>query len=177
MKAIRLISKILRVAAAVLAGVYGLSFAYSFLVLLLNALFPAASWLPIEVLDDRFVILFPFTKIGFLTERLHWGYQLFVLVILLAYAVFFWLLGCIFSAFSDERIFTQTAVQALGYFSRASLSVPIAIFIFYAIVTMDARMGEALLAMVHWLLGIFTLFLAAIFREGYQLQQEQDLTI
>ena len=50
-------------------------------------------------------------------------------------------------------------------------------FIFYAALTTDAGIGEALLAMVHWLLGIFTLFLAVIFREGYHLQQEQDLTI
>ena len=78
MNAIRLISRILKVAAAVLAGVYGLSFAYSFLVLVLNALFPGAAWLPIEVLDGRFVILFPFTKIGFLAERLDWVHQLFM---------------------------------------------------------------------------------------------------
>ena len=55
-----------------------LSFAYSFLVLALNALFPGAAWLPIEVLDGRFVILFPFTKIGFLAERLDWVHQLFM---------------------------------------------------------------------------------------------------
>ncbi len=177
MRLIRIISKGLKGLAIVLALVYGLSFIYCAFVMLLHTLVPAAPWVPFEEFDDRFVVLFPFTDVGFITERLHWGSQLLVLVILGSYSLFFYLLGRLFAAFSQEKLFTGRSVEGLKRFSWLSLSLPVLVFLFYALVTNEAGMGEVLLLIAHLLLGVFAFFLLAIFQEGYHLQQEQDLTI
>ena len=88
MRLIRIISKGLRGLAIVLALVYGLSFIYCAFVMLLHTLLPGTAWVPFEDLNDRFVVLFPFTDVGFITERLPWGSQLLVLVILGNYGLF-----------------------------------------------------------------------------------------
>lgn len=177
MTLIRIISRGLKWLAVILALGYGLSCIYCAFVMVLHAFLPAAAWVPFEEFGDRFVILFPFTKVGFITERLHRGSQLLVLVILGSYSMFFYLLGHLFTAFSQQKLFSDRSVEALKHFSRLSLSLPVLVFLFYALVTNEAGMGEVLLLMAHLLVGVFALFLLAIFREGYHLQQEQDLTI
>ena len=63
-------------------------------------------------------------------------------------------------------------------FSKASFVLPFSYLLFlYLHPQYKVDFAEIAVVFLHTLLGVFTLFQAAIFKEGFHLQKEQDLTI
>ena len=91
------------------------------------------------------------------------------------YGLFLWLLSGVFHAFKQTKIFTRKGVLQLSRFYMINLIVP---FVFLALI---AVFGEEMIDIVriillHLVIGVFAFFMAAIFKQGLVLQEEQDLT-
>lgn len=186
MKKIRLLAKIFHFITKFLAVLYLVNSAYIFVVLSLSKLLPNMASLPIRFYErtyeniavPRFDIFIPFTEAPlFLGRDTPWGMSEIVLGIAL-YGVFFYLISEVFHAFRQEKIFTTQAIKALMHFAKTSFVLP-PLFLIFLFVSPDYEVGngEVSVLFLHTLLGIFALFLAEIFKEGFTLQQEQDLTI
>ncbi len=186
MKIIRLISQIIFLLTRFLALVYFVSALYSAIVLLLYNVSPQSSSIPIhsyvqEIAGQptaRFKIFFPFTeKPLFLMKDTVWGYVELVFGIAL-YGLFFYLLSNVFNAFRQKRLFTAKAIRVLRNFAIANFIFPPLFFIFlFLSPSYELSEGELLITSLHLLLGLFAWFQATIFKEGFTLQNEIDLTI
>ena len=175
MKTIRIVSTVLFYLTRVLSIGYILIFLYCLFIFSFNALLDV-SWLPIQIEEGRFTIFYPFTETSFLLGYSHGEYIIFMLMMLAAYGAFLWLLGNIFRTFKQQKLFTQQGVKALVWFSRSNLLVPIFMMIWMS-VYLELENGEAVLAFLHVIVGIFAWFMEAIFRQGLSLQEDSDLTI
>ena len=92
------------------------------------------------------------------------------------YGFFFWLVSNLFSVFSKPKLFTVLNLQQLKRFYLFNWLVPFpAIIISSFFVETESALW--LLAVVHGILGVFAWMVAAIFKQGLQLQNEQDLFI
>jgi hypothetical protein len=100
----------------------------------------------------------------------------YFLVPLIFYGLFFLLLGNVFRVFYQPRLFTAKAVRHLQVFYLGNFIVPLLVMLSTALfATLDEM--HIVLTALHYVVGIFAYFLAAIFRQGVQLQNEQDLYI
>ncbi len=172
MKEVYFFSKLFHWGTRVLAIVYAMVFLYSVFVLTIKTS-------ELQILDNgkRFEIFFPFTQQPFLL-----GYYntLFILIefllVLSCYGIFFWLLSKVFYVFTQEKLFTQKAYNHLKRFYIANLFVPVIILTLLEISSYIER-EDMIFVAFHFLLGIFTFFLATIFKKGLALQNNQDLII
>ncbi|MCC8407834.1 DUF2975 domain-containing protein [Mucilaginibacter sp. UR6-1] len=170
MKTVRLIAKILSAISKILAAGYFLSF-------LLSVIALSTGWcLNLIEHNNRFEICYPFTRTPYLLGEYNEGYIIMFLLLLGLYALFFFLVGKVFSVFTKPRLFTAYGIRQLKMFYLGNLVLPalsvIIISVFYNI-----ESPAEILVVLHMLLGVFTYFMAAIFKEGYHLQTENDLIL
>ncbi|MDQ8014365.1 MAG: DUF2975 domain-containing protein, partial [Flavobacterium nitrogenifigens] len=92
------------------------------------------------------------------------------------YGLFFLLSSNVFKVFFQPKLFTQTGVLHLKRFYLSNLFIP-SIVIFFAFFFVPLDNEVALFIILHGMLGAFAYFLAAIFKQGLNLQNEQDLFI
>lgn len=170
MKTVRTISKLLEIITRILAAGYFASF-------MLSVTSFSTGW-SLNLISDnrRFEICYPFTQTPYLLGEYNDGYILMFLLLLGLYALFFFLVGNVFAVFSKPKLFTAYGIRQLRLFYLGNLVLPLAsavlISLFY---NMESPAG--ILITLHILLGVFTYFMAAIFKEGYQLQTENDLIL
>lgn len=125
-----------------------------------------------------FSVCIPFTEKPFLVGENYWGYKLFSFIIPIGlYGLFFLLVSNIFKVFKQPKLFTQYGVSQLKLFSVTNIIIPPIAILLASIFSGDLENGIALLAVVHFILGVFAYFLSAIFNQGLSLQNEQDLFI
>jgi hypothetical protein len=170
MKTVRVVSRVLFIVTRVVSLGYLASF-------LLSALAFSIGWsLNIIEQGSRFEICYPFTHVPYLLGEYNGGYILMFLLLLGLYTLFFFLVGNVFSVFTQTKLFTEQAIKQLKWFYSTNLILPLtAAFIISPFYKIDSPV-EILIAL-HALLGIFTYFIAAIFEQGVNLQKEQDLII
>jgi len=127
--------------------------------------------------DNQFSISIPFT--GSLIQG-EYNTAIFVALIafMMFYGIFFYLLRAIFKAFSHEKvIFTKKTINRIRQFAWLNIFLPplgiIAVYFIRNWIDFETIMQGGLLV----LLGIFSLFVIAVFKEGIILQEETDLTI
>ncbi|RYF89554.1 MAG: DUF2975 domain-containing protein [Chitinophagaceae bacterium] len=87
-----------------------------------------------------------------------------------------WLLSQVFKTFTQKKLFTQTGINHLQRFYLANLILPGIAYIVLLLVNEEAE-DVFMLVMLHAIIGVFAYFIAAIFRQGVLLQNEQDLYI
>jgi hypothetical protein len=122
-------------------------------------------------------INYPFTNNPFLNIDNNLPYIIFSFLLpLILYGVFFWLAANVFKVFFQTKLFTQQNIFNLRRFYMLNLIVPV-IAAVLASVFVPVESAIWVLVVVHGILGIFTYFLAAIFKQGLNLQNEQDLII
>jgi hypothetical protein len=125
-----------------------------------------------------FSICFPFTETPFLLGENNWGYKLFNFIIPMGfYGLFFLLVSNVFNVFKQPKLFTKYGVKQLKYFYLANIFVPPLTILLASVFAGDIEEGLEWVAVVHFFLGVFAYFLAAIFKQGLHLQNEQDLYI
>lgn len=150
-------------------------FVYAFLTIY-SAISLLTGW-SLKFEGDYFNIMFPFTKQTILIGEYNLTYILLdYLLVFILYGIFFWLLGNVLKVFTRPKLFTQKNIDQLKYFYISNLFVPsIATLIAYTFGTIDRDV--ILLIILHFIIGIFSYFLAQIFKQGVNLQNEQDLYI
>lgn len=171
MQKTKIISKVLYYISRIFAILYLGTVVYATISLL-------SGWSTKEYGDGNFIhILYPFTDRPFLNidNNLHYILFSFLLPIGL-YGLFFWLTGNVLKIFYQPKLFTVSGVRNLRIFYLANLILPILSLIISSVFVAIENIIIALVA-VHFVLGIFAYFLAAIFKQGLKLQNEQELFI
>lgn len=171
LKTVRILSKILYAASLFLAVGYCSTALYSVVLFVFKT--PQ-----FRIIEDgrRFQMLFPFSDVVFMRGENTFGQMATMVVLIGLYGLFFAFLSNIFDIFRREKWFTKQALMSLRVFSIGNIIAPIAAYLFVVAVWETESPAEMLVAL-HALLGVFTLFLAAIFQQGLHLQNEQDLII
>lgn len=94
------------------------------------------------------------------------------------YTIFFGLLTMIFKTFKASILFTDKAIKQLNYFTFLNLLVaPILYITINFIILVKDNYYDFASFLLHILLGIMALFIVAVFKKGYTIQSENDLTI
>ena len=167
----RLISKLVAFIFLLLGAVYGLTFLYS-----LICLFTGWNLVPFSE-GKQLNILYPFSGKPFLILDNNGPYIVFSFLLpCLLYAGFFFLTSRMFGVFKRPRLFTAPNHLQLKRFYVFNLLVPpLSVTVAFFFVEIEFIVG--VLVVLHLIMGIFVWFVAAIFRQGIQLQNEQDLFI
>lgn len=122
-------------------------------------------------------IFYPLTTKPFLIAENNTPYILFSFLLPMAlYSIFFWFASNVFWVFLKPILFTPQNVVHLKRFYGFNLILPVLATITGSFFVPIEDFILALV-MVHFFLGIFTYFLAAIFNKGIGLQNEQNLFI
>lgn len=133
----------------------------------------------LQVVDEgkKFVIMYPFTNRRFLLGDDYAFYYIFEMIAFIGlYGLFFWLLGNIFATFREKKLFTHKGVKRLRIFYLLNFIVPLPFLIGHIIFSYEVEILVTLAAL-HFVVGIFAYFMAVIFKQGLNLQTEQDLYI
>lgn len=174
MKSVRIVANILYYLTRVAAVLYLATAVYSLLVVVLAASGASA---PINIENGTFQIYYPFTKTPFLLGDYNNQYLTMMLVVISFYGVFLWLLSNVFNTFRQPKLFTSRSVLRLSRFYITNLTVPIICLIAALLFYHEAVNDVLIITLLHIIIGIFAFFMAAIFRQGLVLQEEQDLTL
>ncbi len=93
-------------------------------------------------------------------------------------AIFFFVLSTIFKALKESVIFNRTAVKSLSFFTFLNLAIgPILYFIIHYVIMQKDNYRDIHNLILHIIFGIIVFFVATIFKQGKQVQSENDLTI
>jgi hypothetical protein len=171
MNSVKIISKTLFYLTRVL------SIAYFSMALL--SVFALSTGLGLGFKENRkyFHVYYPFTSAPFLNGDYNIPYIIFYFLLPISlYGLFFLLVSNVFKVFFQPRLFTQYGIERLKGFYLANLIIPGATLVLTSIFT-DVDDSTVILVALHFILGVFAYFLAAIFKQGVHLQNQQDLII
>ena len=177
MKTVRSIASLLFILTRAFAIGYLLTGVYVSGVLLFRADSTGSSgWF--RVLDNgSFQILYPFTEAPFLLGDNTTAFLTMMLSVIFFYGFFMWLLSSVFNTFRRKKLFTAPGVSRLSKFYLLNLIVPVVAVLIVAVLYNEILGDILMLTFLHLIIGIFAYFMAAIFRQGLLLQEEQDLTL
>ena len=171
MRTTYIVSKILFYVTRFLAIVYFILALYSVLTL-------STGWsLTFKNSGTYFQVCYPFTNHPLMLGDYNLPYIILdFLAPLSLYGLFFLLISNVFKVFFQPKLFTQNGINHLRQFYLDNLLLPgITIFIASIFVPLDNEVS--IFIVLHFMLGVFAYFLAAIFKQGLNLQNEQDLFI
>lgn len=125
-----------------------------------------------------FSIYYPFTQSPFLNGENTWAYKIFNFLLPIGfYGIFFLLVSNVFLIFKQPKLFTVYGIKQLRYFYLVNIFVPPLTIVSASIFAGNIEESLEWVAVIHFFLGVFAYFLAAIFKQGLHLQNEQDLYI
>ncbi|MES2776520.1 MAG: DUF2975 domain-containing protein [Bacteroidota bacterium] len=168
---VKLISRILFYFTRVIAAFYFIMAAYAAMTLV-------TGWsISFRESGKYFQVLIPFTKTPILNGDNNLPYIFFeFLGPLSLYGLFFWLLGNVFKVFFQPRLFTGNGIKHLKRFYLGNFIVPGVMVLIVSLIDNPGTEGISVI-ILHAIIGVFAYFLAAIFKQGLNLQNEQDLII
>ena len=130
-----------------------------------------------ELINNRFEIKIPLMETyikGFYDVRIITT----IALTLIFYILFFYFLSIIFKTFKAETLFTKTAIRQLNNFALYNLiGSPLAFILIHILIMKHTNLRDLPTYLLHLLLGVFIFFIVAIFKKGYKVQSENDLTI
>lgn len=171
MKSVQPIASLMLILSRILSVVYFLLAFITGIAILLKP-----SFLRLDPDGRNFNVLYPLTHVTMVRGENSSFYITEMILIMVLYGFFFWLLGNVFSIFRKNRLFTLENIRHLELFYKGNFLVPF-LFLAYHIVIRYELETTAFLAVLHAVLGTFTYFMTAIFKQGLHLQKEQDLFI
>ena len=174
MKSIKVVASILQGLSIAAVLFYGFTAVYAAFVILF-ARNPELGMFEL-VKENGFIINFPFTDKPFLLGDNTPHYLVMLVVTFAGYGIFAYLLKRVFGIFTKDKLFTEKAVTRLKQFYLFNLIVPGSILLINLFFTKDIDDGLTV-TVLHGIIGVFAWFLAVIFRQGLELQEEQDLTL
>ena len=177
MKNVRVIAGLLFFITRLLGVLILLTTIYACTVIVLFRANPSSS-LPVRILDNgaTFQVFFPFTHLPFILGDYTTSFLVTNFLTLSFYGLFLWLLSDVLRAFQQVKMFTRKATVQLTRFYIINLVVP---FMFLGLLLVFGKEMADLVRIIllHLVIGIFAYFMAAIFKQGLLLQEEQDLTL
>lgn len=174
MKTVRLVAGILFYIIRGAAFLFLATALYAAVIVLLHH-FTAASWLPIHTEGDFFTIYYPFTHMPFLLGDYTASYLFTYLFTVAFYGLFLWFLSGVFHAFKQKKLFTERGAVQLSRFYITNLLMPFLFLVLFLFFRNDIS-DIIRIMFLHLVIGVFAYFMAAIFKQGLVLQEEQDLT-
>lgn len=171
MKLVKPVSRLLFYISKILAWIYLGTTLYAVICLIFN-------WNITPYGEGKYLhINYPFTQHPFLNIDNNSPYIFFSFLMPLGlYGLFFWCASNVFRVFFQNKLFIQTNIVHLQRFYLLNVAVPLIAAILSGFFVPVETVIWILVA-VHLILGVFTYFLAAIFKQGLNLQREQDLII
>lgn len=100
-----------------------------------------------------------------------------ILGFMLFYGLFFLILTFLFKVFKQRMIFSDVAIKRLRWFAILNILFPPLYVILGYWETDSIQLADVMPPVLHNIIGIFSLFLMAIFKQGFEIQNENDLTI
>ena len=171
MKLTRFIATIAFYISKLMAAVYFLSALH----LLISSIFKLSTLKLLE--NNRFQLNYPFTNKPFLLgSEYSFSYLTEMVSIIIFYGLFFWFLSNVFKTFRKQKLFTSQGIKNLKIFYITNLIISPVLFIMLSFFSKEDYPYFAMI-MGHAIVGLFALFLAAIFNQGVNLQKDQDLFI
>lgn len=171
MKAVKTISSILYYVVKIIAFGYLIAAFFT----LINCVFEAPFFEKLE--NNRFAINYPFTTKHFLLgSEFNTVYVAEMVLGIALYGVFFYVLSGVFNAFRQEKLFTYSGIKNLKRFYIFNLLDYPILAIVWSVISVEDFPFFAMV-MAHLIMGLFILFMNAIFEQGVKLQNEQDLFI
>lgn len=125
---------------------------------------------------ESFQINFPLSNSAFLIGQNISSSILEMILGIMLYGLFFWLLSDVFKVFFQPKLFIEKSVKRLTLFYITNFIIPVLMFLFL-VINNNYSPSVWSVAILHFLLGVFIFFMTAIFKQGLQLQNEQDLFI
>lgn len=171
MKLVRLISTI----AFYLTRILSIGYILTALHLVVSVVFGLSGLKHLE--SNRFALCYPFTDKYFLLGSEFTAAYITEMALLLAfYGAFFWLLSNVFKTFRQQKLFTAQGIHNLKLFYVANLVICPLLFLILSMLSTEDY-PYTMMVIAHGIMGIFALFIAAIFQQGVSLQNDQDLII
>jgi len=131
-----------------------------------------------SIVDGQFQIAIPFFSELYIKGLYAKTMILSIILIILFIGGFFYVLSLIFKSFKSEKLFTHNAIRHLNLFAVLNLLVfPILYMGIHFMIIKNSNFGSIHNFFLSIVLGIFALFIAAIFKRGLSVQKENDLTI
>lgn len=171
MKLVRLISTI----TFYLARIISVGYILTTLHLVTSIVFGLSTLKHLE--NGRFAICYPFTNKYFLLGSSFTVLYIAEMVLVIGfYGAFFWLLSNVFKTFRQKRLFTIQGIHNLKLFYLTNLIICPILFISLSLFSIEDY-PYMMTVIAHSIMGVFALFIAAIFQQGVSLQNDQDLII
>ena len=139
-------------------------------------IFKPSSFLNIIEDGKRFEVFYPLTRMPYLIGYNETFYIVEMTAFIGLYGIFLWLLGTVFQTFREKKLFSPRGVKRLKIFYLVNFLVPLPILILHVVFSYEI-VTTVFFSLLHAVLGVFTYFMAAIFKQGLHLQNEQDLYI
>jgi hypothetical protein len=175
MKKIGLLSKGLKVLSNLMGIIILSTVVYTLTLLLLHELFPALA-IPFTVDAGNFTVFYPFTDKPFLLGDYKLSFIVSYFSTMLFYALFMFLLARVFNAFMQSKLFTTKNVSVLSAFYLLNFYFPLLLLILVLFFN-TALLDAVRITLLHLVIAVFAFYMAAIFKQGLVLQEEQDLTL
>ncbi|WP_378179515.1 hypothetical protein [Aquimarina sp. SS2-1] len=126
--------------------------------------------------ENEFQIEIPFTD-SILKGDYDASTFMAIICFFIFYSVFFFLLSLIFKTFSGEKLFTEIAIKYLRWFTILNFILPGLYIIVGFLIQYKIDLEDIISGLLHIGLAIFAGFIATIFKMGFTLQEENELTI
>ena len=170
MTTVKPLAKVLLHLSRLLAIIYTLTFTYALISIESNS-----ASLVLHDANRQFIIYLPFTHIPFLLGFYNPVYiWIEFLPIFILYALFFLQLSYVFEVFTKEKLFTYKGYNYLRLFYWSNFTIPVLMLLLTELFSATGFDAWGIVGL-HLLLGVFIFFMAAIFKQGLNLQDEQDL--
>ncbi|MAU26448.1 MAG: hypothetical protein CMH48_04580 [Muricauda sp.] len=130
------------------------------------------------LIENRFQISIPLFPELFIKGFYEQNIIVAITLVMFYFGVFFYVLSLIFKSFKSEKLFTEKVVKSLNRFAILNLVVfPALYIIIHFVVMKKSGYNDIHNLILSLILGVFILFIAAIFKRGLKVQNENDLTI
>lgn len=174
MKLVRTLSSLFYYLTRILALFYFALISYALVALALNELGVFNKLASVDL--QLFTVFYPGTSKALLLGEYTSRYIITNFGIMGLYGLFFWLLGDVFTAYRQDKLFTVSAVKQLTRFYSFNLLAPLAVVLLMAVFAVSEP-NVPIIAALHIVIGIFGYFMATIFKQGLSLQDQSDFTI
>jgi hypothetical protein len=131
-----------------------------------------------KIENGRYII--PFPLISYFDIKGVYKPTIFtaVILILLYISIFLYSLSLILKSFKSEVLFSSNSISNLNFFAVLNLlGFPIFYVVLRMVILKIPLLGGMHNFILSMILGVFVLFVSAIFKRGLKVQNENDLTI
>lgn len=131
-----------------------------------------------DTVENQFQIPFPPFTETYIKGFYQTNIIITITLAMLFFTLFFYMLSNILKIFKAEKLFTAKAVKQLNLFAILNLIVgPVLYGLIHFLIMKKSNYADIQNLFLSLVLGVFVLFTAAVFKHGFQVQNENDLTI